>query len=279
MRLVERGFSSDLAGELAGTLGWWTEAGVDCLVSDAPRDWLKRPDPTLPGTGRGTAAEGGGGGGPLENIAMPEGGTPPSGLRPATSPFRGGFEGSDPLPDQLALFHDWLRASDALPYAAPGAPRVCPAGDPASGLMILVAMPSAEDCTAGTLLTGSAGRLFDRMLAAIGRGRETAYLAGLSCLRSPGGRFDASGMARCAEIARHHVALAEPKALLLLGDQCARAFLGTGAAQARGQVRQIEAGGRTFSAVVTLSPDYLLGQPAAKALAWADLQLLMEILS
>jgi hypothetical protein len=30
--------------------------------------------------------------------------------------------------------------------------------------------------------------------------------------------------------------------------------------------------------VVTLSPDYLLNQPTAKALAWADLQLLMESL-
>jgi hypothetical protein len=30
---------------------------------------------------------------------------------------------------------------------------------------------------------------------------------------------------------------------------------------------------------VTLSPEYLLSQPAAKAMAWADLQLLMDTLA
>lgn len=184
----------------------------------------------------------------------------------------------EPLPDQLALFHDYLRASDALPYAAPAAPRVCPAGDPAAGLMIMVAMPSTEDCAAGTLLSGAPGRLFDRMLAAIGRSRETTYLAGLSCLRPPAGRIDAAGAGRCAQVARHHVGLAAPKALLLMGDACSRALLGIGAAQARGTVHSVETQSGSYQAVVTFPPDYLLAQPAAKALAWADLQLLMEVL-
>ena len=47
-----------------------------------------------------------------------------------------------------------------------------PAGDPASGLMILTDMPSAEDARPASV-SGEAGALFDRMLAAIGRGRET----------------------------------------------------------------------------------------------------------
>lgn len=183
------------------------------------------------------------------------------------------------LPDQLALFHDWLRTSDTLPYASPAAPRICPAGDPASGLMILAAMPSADDCSAGALLSGAPGRLFDRMLAAIGRSRDTAYLAGLSCIRPAGGRLDRAGAERCAEIARHHVALTAPKVVLLLGDGCSKALLGLGAAQARGRIHRLEANGREFSAVATLSPEYLLAQPQAKALAWADLQLLMEVLS
>jgi DNA polymerase len=142
--------------------------------------------------------------------------------------------------------------------------------------MILAAMPSADDCAAGTLLADASGRLFDRMLAAIGRSRDTAYIAGLSCFRPAAGRFDLAGAERCADIARHHIGLAEPKALLLLGDACSKALLGLGAAQARGRPHQIEANGRAFTAIVTLSPEYLLAQPAAKALAWADLQLLMD---
>lgn len=251
---MERGDAIDLAAELASSLDWWVEAGVDCLVAEEPRDWLKPvvvPETHAANPGNGDAA-------PQARHAEP---------RP------------DPLPDQLNLFQAWLRESDAHPYAAPNAPRLCPVGDPAAGLMIMAAMPSSEDCAAGTLLSGAAGRLFDRMLAAIGRGRDTAYIAGLSCLRPPGGRFDAQGASRCAEIARHHVALAKPKALLLLGDECAKAMFGLGAAQARGRVHQIEGDGMSVPAIVTLSPDFLLSHPAHKARAWADLQMLMEWLA
>lgn len=270
---MERGYSSDLAAQFASTLDWWEQAGVDCLVDEDSRDWLK-PVPLPPGPATRTLAGGEAGAAPAPTSVSPA-----PGLRPAISPDRGGSGGQEPLPDQLPLLLDWFRTSDLLPYAAPGAPRICPSGDPATGLMILAAMPSGEDCASGTLVSGAAGRLFDRMLAAIGRSRDTAYLAGLSCLRPVGGRLDRVGAARCAEIALHHIALVEPKAVLLLGDACARALLGLGAAEARGRVHQIQAGGHAFSAIVTLSPDYLIAQPAAKALAWADLQLLMGALS
>ena len=93
------------------------------------------------------------------------------------------------LPAQLDLFQAWLGSSEALPFTAPAAPRVCPAGDPASDLMIMIDMPTAEDCAAATLLSGEAGRLFDRMLAAIGRDRDSIYFAALSCLRPVDGRL------------------------------------------------------------------------------------------
>lgn len=261
---MERGYSSDLAAELASTLEWWEAAGADSLVAEEPRDWLKAapapPQSVIPAKA-GTS-------GPASALPSPD-----AGFR------RDDGKAPDPLPDQLPLLLDWFKTSPSLPYASPSAPRVCPSGDPAAGLMILAAMPSGEDCASGTLVSGAAGRLFDRMLAAIGRSRDTAYIAGLSCLRPAGGRLDPAGAARCAEIARHHIGLAAPKAVLLLGDSCSRALLGLGAAEARGRVHRVEAGGRGFDALVTLHPDFLLSQPAAKALAWADLQLLMEALS
>jgi DNA polymerase len=282
---VERGHSSDFAAELASTFEWWADAGVDCLVQNGPRDWLKVVAPVAkpslaPSEVEGRSDEVGAGVprlGPQDQVY-------PERRREAASMGSGRADGVvqdlplGPLPDQLPLFHEWLRESDTLPYTSPAAPRVCPSGDPAAGLMILTAMPSSEDCGTGTLVSGAAGRLFDRMLAAIGRSRETSYIAGLSCLRPAGGRLDGAGAERCAQIARHHIGLAGPKAVLLIGDACSKALLGLGAAQARGRVHKISAGGREYSAIVTLHPDYLLQQQAAKALAWADLQLLMEIL-
>lgn len=254
---MERGFDLD-AAQAASLLDWWTLAGVDCLVDERPRDWLAASAAKAPAARRQEA---------------------PAPVAPAQVTPAQVTPASPALPDQLPLFREWLRTSDAVPFASTAAPRVCPAGDPASGLMIVTAMPSAEDCARGTMLSGAAGRLFDRMLAAIGRDRDGVYIAGLSCLRPAGGRLDSVDSATCAEIARHHIGLVSPRAILLLGDASARALLGVGMAQARGRVHRVETPGAAYKAVVTLSPDYLLGQPAAKAMAWLDLQLLMETLA
>ena len=236
---MERGNDPISPAAAASALQWWADAGVDILVDEAPRDWL-RPK--------------------AKQAAAP--------APEAKSP--------DALPDQLELFRSYLQDHDALPFASPTAKRVCPAGDPAAGLMILTDMPAAEDCSTGTLLSGDVGRLFDRMLAAIGRDRNSIYLASLSCLRSPDGRFTSETATQCVTLARHHVGLAAPRVLLLFGDACSKALLGLGMAQARGRWHEVATHAGPVRTIVTLPPSYLLSQPAAKAHAWADLQMLMD---
>lgn len=236
---MERGNDPFSPAAAASALQWWADAGVDVLVDETPRDWL-RPAAKAPAA--------------------------PAPAAPA----------ADALPDQLEMFQAYLRDTETLPFASPMARRICPAGDPAAGLMILADMPAAEDCSAGTLISGEVGRLFDRMLAAIGRDRQSIYLASLSCLRSPDGRFTSEAASQCVTLARHHVGLAAPRALLLLGDACSKALLGLGMAQARGRWHEIATHSGPIRTIVTLPPSYLLSQPAAKAHAWADLQMLMD---
>jgi DNA polymerase len=179
------------------------------------------------------------------------------------------------LPDTLEGLRDWLATSAELPFASPSAPRAAAVGDPASGLMILVDMPSAD----GGLLSGEAGALFDKMLAAIGRGRDSIYLAPLSPIRTPAGAIDEASVVRLAEIARRHIGLAAPKALLLFGDACGKAMVGAPVAGARARWHEIDTEAGPIKALVTIRPEKLLTQPALKALAWADLQMLREALS
>jgi DNA polymerase len=240
---MERG-EQDLNAAAASLIAWWNEAGVDVALDEAPRDWLKP-------------------------AAKPQAAAPAAALAAPAST-------EDGPPPQLDLFQAWLASSAALPYAAPSAPRVCPAGDPAAGLMIVTDMPTGEDCNAGLLISGEAGRLFERMLAAIGRSRETIYLAALSCLRSPDGRFSTDAAKQCATLARHHAGLVSPKALLIFGDAASKALLGLPLAQARGRWHELTTHAGPVKALVTLPPAFLLGQPAAKAHAWADLQLLAK---
>ena len=219
------------------------DAGVDVIVGEEPRDWL-RPKPAPA---------------PIETKSLAPTGMP-----------------DEELPGQLDLFQRWLRTTDRLPHHSPSAPRICPAGDPASGLMIMIDMPTAEDCAAGTLLSGEVGRLFDRMLAAIGRDRGTVYFAALSCLRSADGRLSGEPEKQCALLARHHIGLAAPRALLLFGDGAAKSLLGLPVARARGRWHEVATHSGLVRTIATISPRQLLAHPAQKAHAWADLQMLME---
>jgi DNA polymerase len=238
---VERGTEDFSPADAESVLIWWAEAGVDTLVDETPRDWLR----------------------PKSREAAPEA------HAPVEAP-------EETLPGQLDLFQAWLASSDRLAFAAPAAPRVCPAGDPASGLMILADMPTGEDCAAGALISGEAGRLFERMLAAIGRDRNSVYLAALSCIRSPSGQLNSDSMKSCAALARHHIGLAAPRAVLLFGDSCAKALLGLSVPQARGRWHEIATHAGPVKALATIAPRQLLDSPRLKAMAWADLQMLME---
>ena len=179
------------------------------------------------------------------------------------------------LPDTLDAFQEWLATTSDIPFASPSATRSAPCGDPASDLMVMVDMPSDD----GRLLSGAAGDLFDRMLVAIGRGRESIYLASLSAIRTPTGAIDERSAPRLAEIARHHVGLAAPKVLLLFGDICGKALVGSAVAGARAKWHEIVTPAGPVKALVTIKPEKLLEMPGWKKHAWADLQMLMEALT
>lgn len=220
-------------------LSWWEEAGVDTIVAEEPRDWLH------------------------PKAKAPE----PALAAPAPA---------EPMPPSLEAFTKWLAETDSLPFASPSARRIAPAGDPAAGLMMLADMPSAQDSAGGRLFTGEVGDLFDRMIKAAGWSREAIYLAPFSPIRPNAGRIDAGEAALLAEITRHHVALVAPRALLLFGDSCSRALIGLPMTAARGRWHSLETPSGPVRTIVTMRPQDLLAQPKWKALAWADLQLLME---
>ncbi len=237
----------------ASAIDWWREAGVDALVDEAPRDWLAALEPakTAPRPGAAPAA--------VAEVA--------------------------PLPATLDAFEAWRLGPDAPEAAWPGKP-IAAQGDPASDIMVLVDLPEREDMDSGVLMSGAVGRLFDRMLAAIGRDRASIYLVPVCATRPVAGRISPEIEDRLNEIARHHVMLAQPKRLLLLGNAPSRALLGADATRARGSLHGFNlSGGKesagsddvTTQAVASFHPRFLLERPAAKAEAWKDLQMLIGI--
>lgn len=229
------------AENAANILGWWREAGFDTAISEQPTDWLAR-SPATPK--------------PEPKVAEAQ--------QPVVA-----------LPPSMDAFAAWLAEGDDVPEALWGAPRLMPAGDPASGFMIMTDVPDPGDAETNLLMAGEVGRLFDRMMAAIGRDRASIYLTSLATVRPPGGRIDASAIARLAEIARHHMMLARPKTLLLMGEAASRALLGMDLRDGRGKKHSVQHGGVTVETIATFHPRFLMERPAAKAEAWKDLQLLL----
>lgn len=224
--------------EARSALAWWLDAGVDVLVQEEPRDWLRPAQPKA--QAKAAAA-------PPPNLAQP-------------------------THETLAELKDWLSSSMQLPLASATAKRILPHGPEDAAIMLLSDAPTSEDFMSGQPIGGEAWELAKRMLAAIKIPVDQAYSASLSCLHLPGTRMSPADREACAEIARQHIKLARPKRLLLLGEVPAQALLGKPLPQARGHVHKIE-GVRT---VATFHPRALINQPSNKSLAWKDLLLLME---
>lgn len=233
--------STEWSAAAASTLSWWEAAGVDVLVDDLPRDWFARPV--------------------APKVAMPV---------PARR--------AEALPDTLEGFLAW-RLGDAAPDAGWGPARLPFAGDPAASLLVLTDLPEDGDEKEGVLFSGPAGRLFDAMLAAIGLSRGDVYLAALAVSRPVTGQIAAGALPELGRLARHLLALTRPRTLLMLGTAPSRALLDEDAPRARGRLHSVDHEGGMTTATVLMPPRFLLGQPARKADAWADLLMLKGNLS
>ncbi len=233
------GVAPDFDGPLLeSTLDWWREAGVDTLVDELPRDWFAKI--AAPSPAPAVAAE-------------------PSAL----------------LPDQWDAFLAW-RAGAHAPEAEWLGPGVLASGPTDAEVMVLADVPDRDDCAAGKLLTGEPGRLFDRMLQAIGLTRDAVHLVSVCAKRPVSGRVSRADEARLGEVARRHVELVAPKRLLAMGDAASRALLGNNVLQARGRSHELNHKGGTSIVVASFHPRFLLEHPGRKREAWMDLQLLIR---
>lgn len=226
----------DWTAAAASALDWWHDAGVDVLVEEERFDWLAA-------------------------TASPRQPTPATPVVAAEA-----------LPDTWEAFVAW-RAGEAAPEASWGGATFASSGAANADLLFLVDCPERGD--RDTLMEGEVGRLFDRMLAAIGRTRADVALASVCTRRPTTGRVPRDVEARLGEIARHHVGLAAPKRVLAMGDAATRALLATNVAEARGRLHPLHHRNATIAHVVaTHHPRFLLDRPAAKAEAWKDLLML-----
>jgi uracil-DNA glycosylase len=217
-------YAGDWGRTLASALEWWHDAGVETLQQDEARDWLARV-----AAARSDAAA----------VASPV---------------------VETLPDTLSAFLAW-RTGETAPEAGWMTPMIAPSGPTDAAITIVTDMPESED--ESQLLGGAPGRLFDRMLAAIGHSRDSVHLVPLAWARPLTGQVPGADMPRLVELARHHLRLLQPQRLLLLG-------------QASGHILKdgldfINQSDPKVIAVASYAPRFLIERPAAKSESWKHL--------
>lgn len=153
-------------------------------------------------------------------------------------------------------------------------------GNPAARVMIVGEAPGREEDQRGLPFVGRAGRLLDRMLAAIGLSRGSpdaeaaVYITNVLNWRPPQNREPtAEEIGMMLPFLQRHVEIVDPQVLVLMGNISCLALLGQkGITRLRG--RWVQVGARP--ALPMFHPAYLLRNPHAKREAWADLLVLRD---
>ena len=143
-------------------------------------------------------------------------------------------------------------------------------GVPDARVMILGDAPGREEDLKGKPFVGPEGVLLDKMLAAVGLGRqENIYIGTVIPWRPPQDREpQQSEIDMMTPFARRHVALVNPEVLICMGNTSCISVLGKGGVnKLRGQWHQ----GFNLPVMPMAHPRNLLRQPAGKKQAWQDL--------
>jgi len=257
-------------------LAWLVDSGADETIGDAPVNRLvakaANPPPHV-GDARSAAL-------PQPRSAAPPKTPPASSILPQGE---GGKESDSIATAQtlaaaattLAELKAALEGFDGGTLKKNATNTVFADGNPAARIMLIGEAPGAEEDRQGLPFVGRAGKLLDKMLAAIELDRSTAYITNVLNWRPPQNRDPApEEAAMCMPFLRRHIELANPGIIILLGAVAAKHVLGfsEGIMKLRGRWLEYRVGDVMIPVMATLHPAYLLRQPAHKKLAWRDLQ-------
>ena len=243
-------------------LAWLLEAGADEAVGEAPVDRFakkaplaSRPTPSSPAMP------------PMSTLPVKASGKDEDSIGTAQSLARAATT--------LAELKAALEGFDGCALKRTATHTVFADGNPASRIMFIGEAPGRDEDRIGLPFVGRAGKLLDKMMAAIHLDRSNAYITNVLNWRPPDNRDPSpEEAAMCLPFLRRHIELVNPGIIILLGAVAARHVMGfsEGIMKLRGRWLEYRVGDVMVPVMPTLHPAYLLRQPAHKKLAWRDLQ-------
>ncbi len=275
-------------------LRWQIEAGADEAVADEPLNRLappaaaakegqNPPRPTPPQPPAATREE--------KRPPRPTPPQPPAARPDAPAPASSAPEGGQGLfasaamggnPAECSTLEEIFAALDAMtdfPLRRTATHTVHAAGHPRARVMLIGEAPGREEDLQGRPFVGRSGQLLDRMLAAIGLGREeedperAVLISNVIFWRPPGNRKPTEAeTAACLPWLERTIEIVRPEFIVCLGATPTQRLTGRtqGILKLRGAWFDYRMGERVIPLLATLHPAYLLRQPVQKRLAWRD---------
>jgi uracil-DNA glycosylase len=267
----------DSAPTIKQLLAFYLEAGVDCALTEEPVNRLSEPDivPAIPAA---------------REAALPT----PVRTPPAAIPLAPRGEAA-PAPEaaiisareaarsapSLEVLRNLLENFDGCALKTTATRLVFADGNPQARIMFVGEAPGREEDIEGLPFVGRSGKLLDRMIAAIGLDRSSAYIANVIPWRPPGNRTPTPQETQiCLPFIQRQIELVNPDVLVTLGNPSTQTLLSTreGIMKTRGKWFDYDTGTRVIRALATFHPAYLLRSPSYKRMAWQDLRAIAKAL-
>jgi DNA polymerase len=150
-------------------------------------------------------------------------------------------------------------------------------GKPTAKVVLVGEGPGYEEDRQGRPFVGAAGKLLDRIIAAMGWQRGDVYICNVIKCRPPGNRDpQADEIEMCGPFLKRQLRAIRPQAIMALGSFAAQFLLSSQQpiSRLRNRVQEFEG----IPVVPTYHPAYLLRNPQRKRQAWEDVQLLLSLI-
>ena len=152
-------------------------------------------------------------------------------------------------------------------------------GDENSPIMIIGEGPGKKEDDLGKPFVGDAGILLNKMLKAINIRRERVYITNVVNYRPPNNRKpETKEIIKYSEYLRQHISIINPQILILMGSTAMEALFGSKfkISKERGNWKQVIIKTKSYKAMITFHPAYLLRQPDQKKYSWDDLKIIRK---
>jgi uracil-DNA glycosylase len=265
--------TSESAPTVQQLLAFYLEAGVDCALMEEPANRLSDPEaiPRPSEAPRPKAAATSAAALPLprnEAALAPEAAIQSAREAARTAPT-------------LEVLRDLLEKFEGCALKSTATRLVFADGNPQARIMFVGEAPGREEDLEGLPFVGRSGKLLDRMIAAIGLDRTSAYIANVIPWRPPGNRTPTPQETQiCLPFIQRQIELVNPDVVVTLGNPSTQTLLSTreGIMKTRGRWFDYDTGTRVIRAMATFHPAYLLRSPSYKRMAWQDLRAIAKAL-